>query len=271
MNDVTVKSLSLVLGLMLSSLANAHQFWIQPSQYDSKPGEQVAVFLKTGHADKLESFPRSAQHFTRFVMVGPEGELAVPGEEGTDPAGWVKPSRAGTHALVYQSIATRSEMEPERFEAYLREESLDRVIEQRAKQGATAKPGISTYVRCAKSLINVGKQAPSAQLRNVGLTLELNIDKALNNYRVGEALPVTLTFEGKPVTGVLVAALDPQDPTQPLTARTDSRGKVALPLPKTGEWLLSAVHMIPARADAKADWESFRASLSFKLEAASKR
>ena len=265
MNSVPTKSVCLVFGLLMTSLANAHQFWIHPSSYTARSGEQIGVFLKTGHGDQLESFPRNAQHFTRFVMVGPEGERVVPGQEGVDPAGWAKPTQPGLHALAYQSVATRSEMEPERFEAYLREESLDQVISQRAKRGESAKPGISTYVRCAKALVNVGKQTSTAQLGNVGMALELNTEKSLNSYRVGEPLALTLTFEGKPVSGVLVAAMDTRDPTHPISARTDQRGKVSLPLSRPGEWLLSAVHMIPARPEAGADWESFRASLSFEI------
>ena len=265
MSDTIVKGLCLTLGLLLSTLANAHQFWIQPSQYEADVGSKVGVFLKTGHGDKLEAFPRNAQHFTRFTMVGPEGELQVTGDEGVDPAGWVKPTKAGAHTLVYLSIATRSEMEPERFEAYLREESLDAVISQRAKRGETAKPGISTYVRCAKALLNVGKATAGGRASKVGLPLELGVDQNLTTYKPGKPLVISLTFEGKPAAGVLVAAMDTSDPTHPLTARTDAQGKVQLTLPKNGEWLLSAVHMIPARPEAKADWESFRASLSFKL------
>ncbi len=269
MKNVAVRSLYLALGVLISSLANAHQFWIQPSDYDPSVGEQVGVFLKTGHGDKLESFPRNAQHFTRFMMVGPEGSLVVSGQEGTDPAGWVKPTKAGVHTLVYESVATRSEMEPERFEAYLKEESLDQVISERAKRGESSKPGISTYVRCAKSLLNVSSTSQAA--RTVGLPLELSIEKGLAGHRPGQPLTFLLQFEGKPASGVTVAAMDTHDPNHPITARTDQQGKVTLVLPKSAEWLISAVHMIPARPAAKADWESFRASLSFMLAEPGKR
>jgi hypothetical protein len=38
-----------------------------------------------------------------------------------------------------------------------------------------------------------------------------------------------------------------------------------MPLSKSGAWLVKAVHMVPARADAGADWESVWASLTFEL------
>jgi hypothetical protein len=48
-----------------------------------------------------------------------------------------------------------------------------------------------------------------------------------------------------------------------VTARTDGRGRATLKLDRPGFWLVKAVHMIPAPADAGADWESFWASLTF--------
>lgn len=257
--------------VLISNLASAHQFWIQPSDYNPTPGEQVSVFLKTGHGDKLEAFPRSTQHFTRFVVVGPDGEQPVAGQEGADPAGSIKASKSGLHAVVYESIATRSEMEPERFEAYLREESLDEVMRQRARRGETNKPGSSTYVRCAKSLLGLGAKTAAAARKNVGLTLELTIEKGLADYRPGKPLTFLLQFEGKPAAGVTVAAMDTRDPNRPISARTDAAGKVELTLPAATEWLVSAVHMIPARPGKQVDWESYRAALSFAPTAAAKR
>ena len=51
--------------------------------------------------------------------------------------------------------------------------------------------------------------------------------------------------------------------THTLIWRTDAEGRARLVLPHADVWLLSVVHMIPAPAGAKADWESFWASLSF--------
>jgi len=45
--------------------------------------------------------------------------------------------------------------------------------------------------------------------------------------------------------------------------RTDARGHVRLVLPHGGEWMLSAVHMVPSRDPRTSDWESFWSSLTF--------
>jgi hypothetical protein len=46
-------------------------------------------------------------------------------------------------------------------------------------------------------------------------------------------------------------------------ARTDARGMVTLDTASPGEWLVSAVHMIPSEDRAEADWQSRWASLTF--------
>ena len=80
----------------------------------------------------------------------------------------------------------------------------------------------------------------------------------------GGELPVRLLYQGKPLAGALVMALQRGRPDK-VTARSDSRGRALLKLDRPGFWLVKAVHMIPAPADAGADWESLWASLTFAL------
>jgi hypothetical protein len=46
-------------------------------------------------------------------------------------------------------------------------------------------------------------------------------------------------------------------------ARTDAHGEVTVRCAEPGEWLVSAVHMVPSSDVSKADWESTWASLTF--------
>jgi len=78
---------------------------------------------------------------------------------------------------------------------------------------------------------------------------------------------VRLLYEGKPLAGTLIMALQRGRPGAVSAVRSDSRGRATLKLDRPGLWLIKAVHMIPAPADANADWESFWASLTFALPA----
>jgi len=80
--------------------------------------------------------------------------------------------------------------------------------------------------------------------------------------RAGSELPVALLFRGKPLAGVLVVAINPNETVQ---ARTDAKGLVKLRLGRSGFWLIKAVHMDAAPPDAGVDWESWWASVTFEL------
>ena len=82
---------------------------------------------------------------------------------------------------------------------------------------------------------------------------------------LGARLTVRLLYQGRPLAGALVMALDAIDAQTPQKVRSDAQGRASFTLPRAGAWLIKAVHMIPAPRDASADWESFWASLTFSL------
>ena len=44
---------------------------------------------------------------------------------------------------------------------------------------------------------------------------------------------------------------------------TDSDGEIKFFLPTEGEWMVSCVKMVKLQNDAKADWQSYRGSLTW--------
>ncbi|MDP9192503.1 MAG: DUF4198 domain-containing protein [Acidobacteriota bacterium] len=87
----------------------------------------------------------------------------------------------------------------------------------------------------------------------------------------GDALPLSLTFRGKPIANVLVVAMRKGAPEKAVRARTDAKGQVSLRLDGAGFWLVKAVHMEAAPPDAGVDWESWWASMTFDLQGKRKR
>jgi uncharacterized GH25 family protein len=72
-------------------------------------------------------------------------------------------------------------------------------------------------------------------------------------------LKLQLLFEGKPLAGALVTAIHRDDTTKRVSARTDAKGAVSLPL-AGGVWLIKSVHLVRGREQT---WESLWASLTF--------
>ncbi len=254
-----------LLGLLVSaSTLRAHDMWIEPSTFRPAPGQRVAVRLRVGQAFRGDPLPRMAERIERFAAVGPGGEIALPGVEGADPAGWATLPASGTWLFVYDSNHASVELEGPKFETYLAEEGLEEISRLRARRGQTAARAREIYSRCAKALVAAGDGPAQGVDRVLGLPLELVPATSPAALPAGGELPVKLLFHGKPLAGALVVAIPRDAPESRVSARTGADGRVRLRLDRPGDWLVKAVHMQQAPADSGADWESFWASLTFR-------
>lgn len=284
-----------VAGLVPAS-AGAHDLWIEPSTLHPTTGELVRVGLRIGHPPTGgEPVSRDGRRLERFVLVGPTGETPVPGLDGDDPAGWVRPTVPGPHIVALRSREAVSVLPARDFESYLKDEGLEEVIARRAERGESGDPGRERYSRALKALLDVedgavssdgeassggGPAAPRpdpapvrSRDRPLGLPLELILLDDARALPPGTPLAVELRFEGRPLAGALVEA-DPlggragasdgrHDPS--LRRRTDDKGRAVFELPAEGVWVLTAVHMKRAAAWEEEDWQSVWTALTFAL------
>ena len=85
------------------------------------------------------------------------------------------------------------------------------------------------------------------------------------SLRPGQDFPVKLLYQGRPMAGTRVVAVNQRSPFDRVTGTTDTGGRVRLRLPMSGTWMVKAVHMVPAPAGSNADWSSYWASLTFEV------
>jgi uncharacterized GH25 family protein len=156
----------------------------------------------------------------------------------------------------------------EKFNQYLKEEGLDAIAALRARRNETNAKVRELFTRCGKSLVFSGPASRGPGDRVLGFPLELIAERNPYATRVGDDFPVRLTYQSRPLAGALVIAMNRQNPSEKITARTGADGRVRLHLHPGGMWLVKAVHMIAAPAGSNADWQSYWASLTFELGAA---
>jgi uncharacterized GH25 family protein len=154
---------------------------------------------------------------------------------------------------------------PEKFSQYLSEEGLAEIAAIRTRRNETGAEAREQFSRCAKALVLSGSATDAQTDRALGFTLELIAERNPYALRSGRDLPVRLLYHGKPLVGALVVAINKQDPSARLSARSDKEGRVAFRLNRPGMWLIKSVHMIQAPAGSAAQWASFWASLTFTL------
>jgi uncharacterized GH25 family protein len=243
----------------------AHDFWIEPSTFHPPPGSTVAVGLRVGQNFVGDPVPRIASSIEQFVIRQAGTEETVNGLQNIDPAGWLRADGQSTAVIVYCSTGSFVELPAEKFEDYLRQEGLERIVESRARRGQHDKPGRERFYRYAKALL--AGERPSAEVsRPLGLVYEIvpDDDPTTPRDRVGGRV----LYQGKPLPEALVVAMLQGDPSTRLTTRSDARGAFSFQLPHAGVWLIKSVHMVKASFFSDADWDSLWASLTFETPAA---
>ena len=265
-------TLRAVLMFLVAGRLLAHDFWIEPTTFRPPVGSTVGLALRVGQNFRGDPVPRDPQMIEKFVLVSKGGDQTVDGRPGRDPAGVARITDPGWMVVAYRSRPKPVELAADKFEQYLKEEGLEKIIETRAARGESEKPSKEIFSRCAKSLLDANgtdesrrRDAAGGYDRILGLRLELVAEKTPK----GGALPVRLLYEGKPLPGALVVAINRQDPQKRFSARSDKVGRVAFTLAPVGVWLVKAVHMVPAPPTSGADWESLWASLTFETSSRS--
>lgn len=240
--------------------AQAHDFWIEPSTFHPVAGTSVAVGLRVGQNFVGDPVPRFSSSIEQFFVRQGGGEQQINGMENIDPAGWFRADGQSTAVIAYRSSGSFTELPAEKFEDYLRQEGLDRIIDMRAARGERAKPGRERFYRFAKALL-AGKtpSAAATQPLKFGYDIIPDSDPTVPSA----AFRGRVLHAGKPLAGTLVMAVPHNDPSARLTARSDSRGGFSFILPRAGVWLIKSVHMVRASFFSDADWESLWASLVF--------
>jgi hypothetical protein len=252
---------ALVLG---GSSLSAHDMWIEPATFSPEPGEIIAIKLRVGQDLLGDPLPRDPALINQFVVVDGEGRKPVVGRDGADPAGFVRVPAPGLLIIGYRSNPSAVDLTAEKLNQYLTEEGLDAIAALRARRTQTG-GARDLFSRCAKSLVASGLPGKGQGDRALGFTLELVAERNPTVMAAGDDLPVRLTYENRPLAGALVVAINRARPMEKLSARTDADGRVRFRLPRSGMWLIKAVHMIEAPPAAGADWVSYWASLTFQV------
>ena len=265
LNGILRVVVSCAAALALAAPAEAHDLWIEPATFVTGPGKVLALRLRVGQDLVGDPVPRDETGIEQFVLVDSKTRHMIPGRDGSDPAGIVRIDSQGVLVVGYRSRPSPVVLPAAKFNDYLREEGLEAVAAERASRNQSDAEGRELFSRAAKSLVLSEAATAGGGDRALGMRLELVAEANPYWHRKSDDLPFRLLFENRGLAGALVVAINRQDPSARMTARTDSSGRVRFNLPRNGMWMVKAVHMVPAAADSGADWESIWASLTFEL------
>ncbi|MFV3128490.1 DUF4198 domain-containing protein [Niveispirillum sp. KHB5.9] len=258
----------LLIGMLATRTANAHDFWIQPQSFHTLPGQDLPANLMVGDHETRQRSPIREKRILVLNSIGPAGirdqrpHLSL---GAVDADMHLSLDGAGTHLIVLETNHVPITLPPDRFNAYIRDEGLTPAIAWRAANNESDRPGRELYGRRAKSIIQQGA-GTSDITRPVGLSLEIVPETHPGLLTAGQPLPVRILFNGVPLPGAQLVLTDLR-PGGDAVARqvTDTAGHTSLTIPHDGPWLLSTVWTKPLADRAIADFETTFSSLSFAI------
>ncbi len=261
--------LTAIVMLISASPAFAHDFWLQPLNFNLAPKTSTSMTIEVGHGPFRSRWAGATDRVVLLRSYGPNGVVDQKADLHPSPQkdGDISFPAPGVYVLAFESTHAESTLPDIRFNDYIKLEGITPAIEQRARTHTTSQPGREIYSRRAKALFQVGAPGAKSQpwiTRPVGLTLEIVPEK--NPYTLGpkEDLPVRIFYEGKPLAGAMVKLTNLEFDIRPIaTHLSDGAGRVSFQVPRTGAWLINVIWTKPLTGNPKADFDTTFSSLTF--------
>lgn len=248
---------------VISTSASAHYLFIMPEHFQTQQNEMLSIAVHNS-----DSFPASdsAARVSRLDLHLPTGVTGVDlVRDSRRMVGEVAVDTTGHFFATVSTAVSDIKLEPAEFEDYLREESLTHALEWRANNGEADKPGRERYAKYAKTILLAGETDDQFD-KVLGLPIEFVPEKSPYLAAAGDMLPVRVLFQGQPAADLEITAswTGANGPEVQQVGRTDTEGRINVPLAANGAWRLHAILM--ERRDGKeVDWESHWGILTFEV------
>jgi uncharacterized GH25 family protein len=255
-----------------ATVALGHDLYLLPDRFRVSPGETLGIALHNGDAfPESEASVKIARIRDAALRSGTSvSKVSALAVQEKRKVGTATVPGSGTLLLTVRTVPNFIEMTPDKFVSYLEEEGLTEIVKWRKEHGETARPGRERYSKYAKALLVAG-QADEGYRRAAGFVIEIIPEKDPYQLKPGDALPVQVLFRNEPAADLALEAAwvgaggEKKIQKIQVIGRTDSNGRISVPLTAAGRWRLHSIKMERCAEPKVADWESSWASLTFEV------
>lgn len=248
----------------------AHDFWIQPAQFELDEPGIVPLSMFVGHGQARDRWGVSPAHIVEFKTNGPEGFIDRRRELRMNSKSYdarVMLDKPGAYVFGLQSSSADSSLPAVRFNDYVATEGLTPIADFRKRHRQDRADGRETYSRRAKAIVQVGA-VDAASIKRVttplGLELEIVPERHPQTLATGDSMPVRILYKGRPLAGALVKLTYLANDAKPVaTRRTGRDGRTSFKLTQAGNWQMNVIWAEVLRDKSKADFDTTFSSLSF--------
>jgi uncharacterized GH25 family protein len=256
----------MTFGLLLAIPVLAHDTWLLARPSTVQPGDPVVMELTSGMAFPA---PEIAIKPERIARAGVRLAGAISSLKDRRSASRflqlrTRPSKPGVATLWVELAPKSIDLKPDQVKEYLDEIGASETVRSRWAGMPEPRHWRELYTKHAKAFVRIGlPEGDRSWAEPVGMGLEIVPEKDLTALRPGEELPIQILLQGKPLPSFAVGLVR-EGETHGLLKNTDGQGRVALPIGKSGRWLLRATDLRPSSKPG-ADWESDFAAMTFEV------
>ena len=265
MNKKFTIPILLALGIALIS---AREFWLQPSKFVYKSGENLVMNFKAGENFIGEPWDLKRNQIESLVLQHSSSSSSVLDSIKNDENDFLSLTlRAeGSYLLSMQTKNEVKEWEPEDFNSFLKEYGLDEILDRRAKANTHASPAKEYYSCYTKLLLQVGEKKDDTHKKANNFPVEIMPLENPYSLKIGDPIHFKILFDGKPVFGVRVKVWNRFDNRTTIqNIYTEKDGTLETRVSSPGPWMVSVVRMVSSKQPG-AEWQSYRGSLMFGIE-----
>ena len=257
----------LLLAALTTSLA-AHDLFLKLADFVVRPGTMVRITALNGTFTKSENSIARAR-VADLSLAGPGGrkqlDTTAVAADGPRTAIRVRVGAAGTYvaglSLHPSSIAEKGPQ----FNAYLKEEGLNAVLEDRRAKGELDKPVTERYAKHVKVVFQAGDSLGDAWNEVFGYPVEIIPLENPYGLTAGDTLRLELRVQGAAAAGRTAIAggrdaAGARLPEQHL--RANGLGVIKVPLGRRGTWYVKFIEMTRS-SERGVDYSSQWATLTF--------
>jgi len=251
--------------LIFAQPLSAHEFWLQPEEFQPPAGTTVPVQIRVGMDLKGKPWKGDLSNIIELAQFhGSNRTSLIEAGYPESPEFMVEVDELGQYLVGFTNKSSFIELDAEAFEKYVLSEGLESIVEQRKTLGESDQVGRELYRRCAKTLLQAdGTKEGKAYSQEFGFPLELT--PLTNPYAEDTPLQsFRLTYLDTPLKDAqMVVWHEEGGRVNRRALRTDENGTITFPLTQEGNWMVSVVHMVRATESDKADWQSYWGSFTF--------
>ncbi len=263
--------ITILLVLLSAAPAVAEDSWLIVDANLLADGDPLWLSFVTGQVFPIGDAPTDAGLIADFVDLSGGRVTPISGYARQDRGLSVRRpiSGIGTHVIGCALQPQTIDIAPDEFDDYLRRERADAALLFRSQEEPSPQGVCETYTKFSKTIIEVHPADNETGAFAVPLGHRLEIIPGSNpcHWRIGMTVSVTVLLDGHPWPNVAVCAghegLD--HPGYVMQTTTTASGAAELVLERAGHWFVKAHLIRPATDLGRPRWESFWATLTFRV------